>query len=378
MDLGAEFAIPTSASQVTEWESGGEEGVEVDQMENLEESSPILRRKQPAPSPVLRSRRWQEDVSNQKPAWLPTKRKLDLKEDGSEKFFRRENSSFFQQSLVGGNVPCLSSLSSWLAHLSPSSSTSSSQVSSCDSLAGQAPQPPAEGPQGLTGAAWLAGVEEKESDMLGGVDSGTEDEEDEDDLIQTSDKKKKPVMNGLVSKLESCLKWEKSKRALAKMERKMVVEMIRQEGDVLMILGKTGTVMISKEFCLSEPVEGHMVTFPLLKVSTMVEGKEVWLGVTNINIESGGGEREEEEQQQNDDPIQGTSLLYPCLSSTPAHCGKSAPPSSPPSPSISPMTGLNMISCLTTSPTPTPVKVSTIRQVVERVGGCSFFPQQMT
>ena len=28
--------------------------------------------------------------------------------------------------------------------------------------------------------------------------------------------KKKPVKNGLVSKLESCLKWEKSKRALAK------------------------------------------------------------------------------------------------------------------------------------------------------------------
>ena len=40
------------------------------------------------------------------------------------------------------------------------------------------------------------------------------------------------------------------------------------------------------------------------------------------------------------------------------------------------MTGLNTISCVTTSPTP--VKVSTIRQVVERVGGCSSSPQQVT
>ena len=46
--------------------------------------------------------------------------------------------------------------------------------------------------------------------MFGGVDSDSEKEEDEDELIRTSDKKKKPVKNGLVSKLECCLKWEKS------------------------------------------------------------------------------------------------------------------------------------------------------------------------
>ena len=80
-------------------------------------------------------------------------------------------------------------MSSWLAHLSPSSSTSSSCQGS--SLTGLAPQPPAEGPLGLTGTAWLAGVEEKEYDMLGGVDSDSEEEEDEDELIQTSDKKKR-------------------------------------------------------------------------------------------------------------------------------------------------------------------------------------------
>ena len=44
--------------------------------------------------------------------------------------------------------------------------------------------------------------------MFGGVDSDSEKEEDE--LIRTSDKKKKPVKNVLVSKLECCLKWEKS------------------------------------------------------------------------------------------------------------------------------------------------------------------------
>ena len=65
------------------------------------------------------------------------------------------------------------------------------------------------------------------------------------------------------------MKWEKSKRALAKyqldqgnvsdeVERKMVVEMIRQEGDVFMIVGKAGTVAINKEFCLSEPVVGDL------------------------------------------------------------------------------------------------------------------------
>ena len=49
------------------------------------------------------------------------------------------------------------------------------------------------------------------------------------------------------------------------------------------------------------------VTFPLPKVSTMVEGKEVW-GVTNINIESGGVELKEQ-HQQNDDNVQPISLL---------------------------------------------------------------------
>ena len=72
-----------------------------------------------------------------------------------------------------------------------------------------------------------------------------------------------------MSKLESCWKWEKSKRALAKyqldhgnvsdeVERKMVVEMIRQEGDVFMIIGLAGTVAINKEFCLSESVVGDL------------------------------------------------------------------------------------------------------------------------
>ena len=115
-----------------------------------------------------------------------------------------------------------------------------------------------------------------------------------------------------------------------------------------------------------------MVTFPLPKVSTMVEGRVVLLGVTYINIQSRGGERE------NDETVKPTSLLCLCLSLTPAHCGWSAQHSSCPSPSISPMTGLNTISCVATSPTPTPVKVSTIRQVVERVGGCSSSPQQVT
>ena len=51
-----------------------------------------------------------------------------------------------------------------------------------------------------------------------------------------------------------------------------------------------------------------MVTLFLSKVSAMVEGKEVWLGVTNINIESGVVEREQ--HQQNDDTVRSTSLLF--------------------------------------------------------------------
>ena len=51
---------------------------------------------------------------------------------------------------------------------------------------------------------------------------------------------------------------------------------------------------------------GDVVTLSLSKVSLMVDGKVVWLGVTNINIESGVGEREQ--HQQNDD--RSTSLLF--------------------------------------------------------------------
>ena len=90
MDLQAEFAIPPSASRVIEWESGGEEVEDGEVVEHQEptvleeESSPIFRRQQPVPSPAWRSGRRQENVSNQKPAWLLTKNKLDLDGDRSE------------------------------------------------------------------------------------------------------------------------------------------------------------------------------------------------------------------------------------------------------------------------------------------------------
>ena len=57
-----------------------------------------------------------------------------------------------------------------------------------------------------------------------------------------------------------------------------MVEIIKQEDDVFM----------------TELAVGLMVTFSLAKMSTMVQGKEVWLGVTNITIETGGVEGEEE------------------------------------------------------------------------------------
>ena len=72
----------------------------------------------------------------------------------------------------------------------------------------------------------------------------------------------------------------------------MVVEIIKQEDDVFM----------------TELAVGLMVTFSLAKMSTMVQGMLVCLGVTNINIESGGVEGEEE-HQKNEDTIPPTSLL---------------------------------------------------------------------
>ena len=63
---------------------------------------------------------------------------------------------------------------------------------------------------------------------------------------------------------------------------------------------------------------------------------------------------------------------------TPKHHGRTAPSSSCLSPAISPMACLSIISCVTTRPIPAPVKVSTTRLVVERVCGCSLFPQQVT
>ena len=76
-------------------------------------------------------------------------------------------------------------------------------------------------------------------------------------------------------------------------ERKKVVEIIKQEDDVF----------------ITELAVEHIMTFSLAKMSTMVQGKEVRLGVTNINIESGGVE-EEEEPQKNDNTIPPTSLLF--------------------------------------------------------------------
>ena len=66
------------------------------------------------------------------------------------------------------------------------------------------------------------------------------------------------------------------------------------------------------------------------------------------------------------------SLLCPCQSHTPAECVRNV--------SItfnSPVVGFDFLSSSSTSPSPTTVKVSNVRQVVERLVGCSSSAQQV-
>ena len=157
----------------------------------------------------------------------------------------------------------------------------------------------------------------------------------------------------------------------------ILVEMVRQESEVLIIAGQQGTLVIHKEFCEIEPAVGDMVTFSTPRVTTMVEGRKVWLGVTQITVEDGEGSGQEQQQDIIIDTGHTQSLLCPCQSLTPTQCGTNIVLRSCPSPLISPIAGLNIFSSVSTSPSPTPGKVSTVKQVVERLGGCSSSPQQV-
>lgn len=376
MDLGAEFAIPATLSQVIEWDSAEEE----DKHDTAEEqSSPIFRRcKLPESplSPVLKSRKRSTDVSG----WLPTKRKLEMECSESSMFVKtgEKNSSYL-----------MPTLSTWLTRLSPVSSSDSCQVSSCDSIAGLAPQPSAEETDALTGASWLAGVENR-FDIGGDTDTDSSSEEGEECVVFiTSDKKKKkPIKHGLVAGFELLLKSEKSKRALAKyqmeqgtllsdeIEKNMLVEFISLQQGVSLIAGGLGTLIVNNEFCPKGLAVGDTVTFPTPRVSTMVEGKEVWLGVTDITILSGRSQIQEQLAGKTvglEEEI--ISLKCPCKSLSSSVCSKGAMPNLSP-PASSPLPGLN-IPCTSLSPLYTPEKLSTIRQVVERLGGFSSSPQQV-
>jgi len=375
MDLGAEFAIPATASQVIDWESAEEDEGD-DTPKNEYETSPILTRHNNIfSSPVLKSRRrlLQGDMQ-------PNKRKIEMNESCSSKDVKR---------YCIDTSPQMPTLSSWLTNLSPSSpSPDSCKVSSCDSVAGLAPQPPADESVGLTGTSWLAGLEDS-SDAAGvqGRASSSEEENDED-LIMTSDKKKKkPIRHGLVERLGSCLKSEKSKRTLAKyqveqgilsgkIEKKILVKLTSLHRGVLLISGDQGTLMVNKEFCPTDVSVGDTVVFPTPRVSTLVEGKEVWLGVTDITVLP-GRETDISEQIPNEErcPIE-ESLKCPCRSQPSVHCSNNVPMTSVTSPPPLPIAGLTM-PCTSQSPTHTPEKVSTIRQVVERAGGLSASPQQV-
>jgi len=381
MDLGAEFAIPATLSQVIEWDSAEEEdkhdSVEEQSQEN---SSPIFRRcKLPESplSPVLKSRKRSINLSG----WLPTKRKLVMECSERSKFVK-----------MGGNdsSDLMPTLSSWLTRLSPVSSPDSCQVSSCDSIAGLVPQRSAEETDALTGASWLAGVENR-FDIGGDTDTDSSCEEGEDcvDFITSDKKKKKPIKHGLVAGFEFLLKSEKSKRALAKyqmeqgtlsneMEKKMLVEFISLQQGVLLIAANSGTLLVNNEFCPKGLAVGDTVTFPTPRVSTMVEGKEVWLGVTDITILR----RRSQVQEQLAGKTVGVgleeeiiSLRCPCKSLPSSVCSKGAIPNLS-SPASSPIPGLN-IPCTSLSPLYTPEKLSTVRQVVERLGGFSSSPQHV-
>jgi len=372
MDFGAEFAIPPTASQVIDWESAEEdEGGDTPKSEY--EISPIFRRHNISSSPVLKSRR--RLLQAEMP---PNKRKLEMNESLSStvKRYYRDTS------------PQMPTLSSWLTNLSPSSpSPDSCKVSSCDSVAGLAPQPPADESVGLTGTSWLAGVEDSPDAGGQGRASSSEEEDDEDPVMTSDKKKKKPIRHGLVEKLESCLKSERSKRTLAKyqmeqgiisgeIEKKIIVKWTSLQSGVLLIYGDLGTLMVNKEFCPRDLSVGDTVVFPTPRVSTLVEGKEVWLGVTDLTVLP-GREYNIAEQLPNEEkcPIE-ESLKCPCWSQPSSHCSNNMVLTSVTSPPPLPIAGLTM-SCTSQSPTHTPEKVSTIRQVVERAGGLSASPQQV-
>ena len=377
MDMGAEFVIPTTASQVIDWESA-EEDEGGGTPNNEYETSPIFRKHNISisTSPVLKSRR------RLLQAEMPqTKRKIEMDESYNierGKRYCRDSSP----------TPQMPTLSSWLTEMPPSSpSPDSCKVSSCDSLAGLAPQPPAEESIGLTGTSWLAGVEDS-TDAAGVKDRDCSSEEEDDDHIMTSDKKKKkPIRHGLVERLESCLKSEKSKRTLAKyqveqgissgeIEKKVLVKLISLQRGVMLISGDLGTLMVNKEFCPADLSVGDTVVFPTPRVSTLVEGKEVWLGVTDLTVFSGRGTEVIEQSINEEKQLFEESLKCPCRFKSSSHCSNNVVTPSVPSHSSLPIPGLNM-SCTSQSPTHTPEKVSTIKQVVERAGGLSASPQQV-
>lgn len=353
MDLSSEFHVHHPSQDIDSYSED----------EDLSQfKSPVFKRnKTPQSSPILSTRHKARKLSQQ---MNPVRRSLG-------EAFREES--------LGTKTSCPAA---W-PEILPSSSPEC-QVSSCDSTELR-PQPvgrPASHPAASATSYWLAGLQQE----LAGQDEEQLDSEEESPaaaMVNSDKKRKKPVKGGFAEQLERCLQQAKSrtslenyqldKQKLPQLGRQEEVSHVRRELDLVLLQCGPGLLVLNTELVDNlkpGPQPGDKLAFnPAL--TTSLGDREVWLGVSALNILSSNNNQVGVGAEEPEKPLV-QSVRCPCLQNINLAC-RAVPPPAPawpasPAPALSPPDSSDSPSFSPVSP------VVRVRQLVERAGGLSSSP----
>ena len=156
-------------------------------------------------------------------------------------------------------------------------------------------------------------------------------------------------------------------------EKRIIVESVVSEFGLLTISSTQGLLLINNELCSHLPIVGDIVCFTPSKVTTNVNEKEVWLGVTSMTVERSSNKDDLENckieakilNEQKETSLRCLCQTLSCIRCPAVSCDDSL--------SLSPPVLLKISQ---ESAPYSPRGTIGIRDVVEKVGGCSSSPLQ--
>ena len=325
MDFSSEFLIPPAPSQIIESCSDTEDDSNKNISDDGEDGSPVFRKRMcQSSSPVF--------SSNRKRDQSPLTQSPNTQ---SAKIVRRSLNHEFKfkyqsdvESEDGEENISLDSSSPCAKFASPSSSQA---VSSCHSSNGLPPQPIHDTKPILTASSFLANLEEEEEDSedVSRCSSVSEMDDNVPDSIFNSGKKKRHIKNGLVQYLNKVLSQKQSKEHLERYqvnnenlssEVSMKILEVHPDGDMFLAVGGDFSILVNTDFIKEIPVPGDTINFIHPRISKVIQGKQVLLGVLKISITSTSSEILCDQKDEESKKLSLLSLKCPCQENPEGKC----------------------------------------------------------